>query len=95
MDQIDEFGSLCVVEDGSAITDQKLCDCQFGQEIDLQNSEEKVNNQTDDRLMCLKPGNKAAALDVGKGCHAMTSTQSRVADEELNRSPYGKGKGNG
>lgn len=51
----------------------------------------KEEDSTDNRLLCLKPGDPRAALSMGKGVHAMTPGQSRVADEQLNRSPYSKG----
>lgn len=40
-------------------------------------------------IICIKPKNRNKALDVGKGVHAMTPTESMRADEQLNRSPYG------
>lgn len=50
-----------------------------------------------DRLVVLKP-DRTRALDIGKGVHAMTPSESMRADEQLNRSPFGnrdKGKDNG
>lgn len=57
---------------------------------------EKENNSNceDDRLLCLKPSDSKAALNIGKGVFAMTPAQSRAADEQLNRSPYTKGREN-
>ncbi len=40
-------------------------------------------------VMCIKPPDRDKALDVGKGVHAMTPTESQRADEQLNRSPFG------
>ncbi|KKN98963.1 hypothetical protein LCGC14_0142080 [marine sediment metagenome] len=45
-------------------------------------------NHMDDRLVCLKPKNKAIALNAGKGVHAMTPSESQRADEQLGRSPF-------
>lgn len=92
MDQIDEFGSMLIEATGCRLFDSRF----KPQGIDnIEKEIEKDKNPEDSRLVCLKPKDPTAALNVGKGCHAMTPTQSRVADEELNRSPYGKGKGNG
>lgn len=57
-------------------------------------------NPMDDRIVRIKPADKRKALDVGKGVHAMTPSESMRADEQLNRSPFGnnkvkKGKKNG
>jgi len=46
--------------------------------------ESRVSN---DRIMVLKP--KSKNLDIGKGVHSMTQSESMRADEELNRSPFG------
>jgi hypothetical protein len=46
--------------------------------------ESRVSN---DRIMVLKP--KSKSLDIGKGVHSMTQSESMRADEELNRSPFG------
>ena len=40
-------------------------------------------------VLCIRPKDRNRALDVGKGVHAMTSSESGRADEQLNRSPYG------
>jgi len=40
-------------------------------------------------VMCIKPKDSNRVLDVGKGVHAMTPSESMRADEQLNRSPYG------
>jgi len=42
-----------------------------------------------DRIICIKPTNSNKALDIGKGVHAMTPSESMRADEQLNRSPFG------
>ena len=39
-------------------------------------------------VMRIKPKDRKRALDIGKGVHAMTSSESMRADEQLNRSPY-------
>lgn len=36
----------------------------------------------------IKPKDKKMSLDIGKGVHAMTSSESARADEQLNRSPF-------
>lgn len=46
-----------------------------------------------DSVLCIKPIDKRRALDIGKGVHGMTSSESMRADEELNRSPFGDNKG--
>ena len=43
-------------------------------------------------VLCIKPKDKNRALDVGKGVHSMTGNESGLADEQLGRSPFGKGK---
>lgn len=43
-------------------------------------------------VLCIKPKDRNKALDIGKGVHAMTSSESMRADEQLNRSPYGSKK---
>lgn len=43
-------------------------------------------------VMRIKPSDPNKALNVGKGVHAMTSSESMRADEQLGRSPYGKGQ---
>ena len=45
-----------------------------------------------DRILVLKPKNRRQLLDIGKGVHAMTPSESQRADEQLNRSPYTKNK---
>lgn len=47
-----------------------------------------IVNPMDDRIMCIKPKGGRQGLDVGKGVHAMTPSESMRADEELNRSPF-------
>lgn len=49
---------------------------------------------TSGSIICMKPTQKSKALNAGKGVHAMTQSKSMQADEELNRSPYGKGAKN-
>ena len=44
-------------------------------------------------VMCIKPGDRNRALDVGKGVHAMTPSESMRADEQLDRSPFGAKSG--
>lgn len=50
-----------------------------------------TTNPMDDRIVCIKPKDSRRGLDVGKGVHAMTPSESQRADEELGRSPYAKG----
>jgi len=52
-------------------------------------SEQPVADNMSDRVLCIKPKDRNKALDVGKGVHAMTPSESMRADEQLNRSPYG------
>ncbi len=76
MNQIDDFGQ-------TEILDKKIS-----------NKKKKTKdgkNSMDDRVLCVTPKDKTAALNVGKGVHAMTSGQSRAADEQLGRSPYAPG----
>ena len=51
-----------------------------------------VTDHMGDRVLCIKPKDRNKALDVGKGVHAMTPSESMRADEQLNRSPYGNRK---
>ncbi len=46
-------------------------------------------------VMRIKPKDRKKSLDVGKGVHAMTSSESMRADEQLDRSPYGDNKKKG
>ena len=57
--------------------------------------EEKTQNthNMNDRILVLKPEDRRKALDMGKGVHAMTPTESMRADEQLNRSPYSRDDG--
>lgn len=41
-----------------------------------------------DEVLCVKPKDSRKALDMGKGVHAMTASESARADEQLNRSPF-------
>ncbi len=56
--------------------------------------EKKEEEKDSGRLLCLKPSDRRAALNMGKGVHAMTPDQSQVADQQLGRSPYPKGEKN-
>ncbi len=56
-------------------------------------NEIKSPKPVNDSILCIKPRDKNRALDIGKGAHAMTSSESMRADEELDRSPYGNNKG--
>jgi len=58
-------------------------------------AEEPKQEETDsmsDRVLCIKPKDRKKALDIGKGVHAMTSSESMRADEQLNRCPHGDRK---
>ncbi len=39
-------------------------------------------------VMRIEPNDRKKALDVGKGVHSMTASESARADEQLGRSPY-------
>lgn len=54
--------------------------------------EKPAKNPMAHSVKCIKPTNSRRSLDVGKGVHAMTSSESMRADEELNRSPYSRKK---
>jgi len=54
--------------------------------------EQPVADNMSDRVLCVKPTDRNRALDIGKGVHAMTPSESMRADEQLNRSPYGDRK---
>lgn len=45
-------------------------------------------NPMEDRIICIKPNDKNKGLNIGKGVHSMTSSESARADEQLNRSPF-------
>ena len=82
MNQIDDFGQI-------KILDKKISDYKLGS-----NNKKKAKGgkgSMDDRVLRVTPKDKTAALDVGKGVQAMTSSQSRAADEQLGRSPYASG----
>jgi hypothetical protein len=53
--------------------------------------EKKSKNPLDDRLVRIEPKDRNRALDMGKGVHAMTPSESMRADEETGGSPYTKG----
>jgi hypothetical protein len=57
--------------------------------VDEKKKEEKVSNPMDDRVVRIKPKDRNKALDVGKGVHAMSGSESMRADEQLDRSPFG------
>ncbi len=48
----------------------------------------EVSLVTNERIIRIAPKDRQRALDIGKGAHAMTATESMRADEQLNRSPY-------
>lgn len=52
--------------------------------IDDDNSINPLNKS----VMMIKPKDKRKSLNVGKGVHSMTASESLRADEQLNRSPY-------
>lgn len=62
-------------------------------DIFMNQTKTKASEPMDDRILRIKPKNRRKALDIGKGVHAMTSTESMRADEQLNRSPYGTKQG--
>lgn len=49
----------------------------------------QLTGSANDRVLCIKPKDSRKALDIGKGVHAMTPSESMRADEQLNRSPFG------
>lgn len=55
---------------------------------------EKTKNPMSGSVMRIKPVDRNRGLDVGKGVHAMTASESARADEQLNRSPYSIKKNN-
>jgi len=57
--------------------------------------EESSSDPMKDSVMCIKPQDANKGLSIGKGVHSMTASESMRADEQLNRSPYGKGSDNG
>jgi len=61
------------------------------EQVGDQSEKDKVEPPTDPlegKVMRIKPSDPRRALDVGKGVHAMTPSESARADEQLNRSPY-------
>ena len=44
-------------------------------------------------VKCIKPKDSKRGLSLGKGVHAMTSSESARADEQLGHSPYASGQG--
>lgn len=55
-------------------------------------TKERIVNPMDDRVVRIKPQDRNKALDIGKGVHAMSGSESMRADEQLNRSPFGAKK---
>lgn len=60
----------------------------IGEPISGSVEEKPTSRPMSGSVICIKPTNKNKALDVGKGVHAMTASESMRADEQLNRSPY-------
>lgn len=56
-------------------------------------NDEPTSTPMSGSVIRIKPSDRNRALDAGKGVHAMTSSESQRADEQLNRSPYGEKKG--
>lgn len=54
-----------------------------------QKNDKQASTKKSESIICLKPKDRKKTLDIGKGVHAMTSTESMRADEQLNRSPFG------
>lgn len=54
----------------------------------VQTEDESVPNPMNGSVLCIKPHDPRRVLDVGKGVHGMTPSESMRADEQLNRSPY-------
>lgn len=59
-------------------------------EADVESVEKKSKapNPMSGSVLRIKPADKKRALNIGKGVHAMTSSESGRADEQLNRSPF-------
>lgn len=55
---------------------------------DIDDKKESNKDQMHSSVMCIKPKDKRRALDIGKGVHAMTASESLRADQDLGRSPY-------
>lgn len=45
-------------------------------------------NPDNKSVMRIEPSDRKKALDIGKGVHSMTASESARADEQLGRSPY-------
>lgn len=60
----------------------------FGKQCES-NNKKSTPNPMDSSVLRIKPKDNSKALGIGKGVHAMTSSESMRADEQLNRSPYG------
>ncbi len=92
MAKFDAFASS-VVEDVNNHLNQAD---QKGKDVtdkDGSTSKKKTSNPMGGSVLCIKPTDPNKALDVGKGVHAMTPSESMRADEQLNRSPFaGKSK---
>lgn len=56
---------------------------------------QKPPNPFSNSVIRIKPKDPKKALDIGKGVHAMTPSESARADEQLNRSPFTDRKGKG
>ena len=55
--------------------------------------EKEPRKDMSDRVLRIQPTDRKKALDVGKGVHAMTASESQRADEQLGNSPYTGKKG--
>ncbi|KKN91281.1 hypothetical protein LCGC14_0221490 [marine sediment metagenome] len=56
--------------------------------VDKNKTKKKDKNPMSGSVKCIKPEDPRKALDIGKGVHAMTSSESMRADEQLDRSPF-------
>ena len=64
-----------------------VCDDNDGQVTDNE-VEKEPRKDMSDRVLRIEPKDKRRGLDAGKGCHAMTASESQRADEQLGHSPY-------
>lgn len=75
--KFDAYGEMLVVAE---ICDDKAND-------------KKKSSPLNKSVICIKPTDPRRALNAGKGVHAMNTTESSRADEQLGRSPFtGKAK---
>lgn len=71
-----------------ATVTEKLNAFADGQDVPPVKDNGKDINSANKNIIRIKPSDKRRSLDIGKGVHSMTASESARADEQLGRSPY-------